>query len=332
VRFERLLKSIDENLTNNPYITGVYIIYHWRLLEPHKGQLDFTRLDRVIQLVRKHARYYKLAINPGIYTPDWVYAIGAEAFNTVGSNPARKKIYQQDLRIPVPWDVRYQSSYFDTLSKVAQRYADDRAFRAITLTVATFMSPEWHLPKSPTDRRQWRNLEGFPERLEQAWKQGVDRFAAHFPAQYLVLEASSSPLGLQALGDALIEYGATRYAGRFAVQVNQLHGRFDQLHQAGYAKLLDYQQKYGADIVIGLQNLKGWGHSKSRERQGSEQMSVYNFVQAQADYWELWYRDGSDVETCERLQRLSQEALDLGLQTFQQQLIEQGEYRSAGKD
>ncbi len=177
-----------------------------------------------------------MAINPGVYSPDWLYAKGAEGFDTVGSNPARKQLYQQDIRIPVPWDPVFESSYFDTLAKVAARYRDDGHFRAITLTVATFMSPEWHLPKSAEDLRRWRSLPDYAGKLEQAWIAGIDRFAVLFPAQYLVLEASSYPLGLKAVGDAVVRHGATRQPGRFAVQINQLSGRLDQIDQTSVSE------------------------------------------------------------------------------------------------
>jgi hypothetical protein len=324
-RFERLLRVIDRNLSTNPHITGVYLIYHWRLLEPQLGQLDFTRLDRVIERVRQHGRYYKLAINPGIYSPDWLYTSGAQAFDTLGSNPARKGIYQKRIRIPLPWDPVYQTRYFDTLAKVAARYRDDPQFRAITLTVATFMSPEWHLPKSSDDLRRWRGLGGSTDRLEQTWETGINRFAELFPNQFLILEASGYPLGQKALGDAVVRHGATRYAGRFAVQVNQLHGRRDQAGQAGYLKLLDYRKQYGSDLLIGLQNLKGWGTARLRQQQGSLEMSTYNYLQAGGDYWELWFHDGNSREICEFLANLQQEAAQIGLDGFKRLLSERGE-------
>jgi len=329
-RFEGLLRAIDRNLSDNPYITGVYIIYHWRLLEPQPGRLDFSRLDQVIERVRRHGRYYKLAINPGIYSPEWLYDQGARAFDTSGSNPARKQIYQQPIRIPVPWDPVFQTRYFDTLAKVAQHYRADKQFRAITLTVATFMSPEWHLPKSARDRQRWQELGGSIERLEKTWTAGIDRFAALFPDQYLVLEASSYPLGRKALGDAVIDHAATRYAGRFAVQINQLNGRRDQAGQMGYRKLLDYERRY-PDLVVGLQNLKGWGSERLREKQGSMQMTTYNFIQAGGDYWELWYHDGNSREICRDLANLQQDAARLGLDGFRKKLIKEGEYRPVNK-
>lgn len=324
--FNKLLEGIDHTLATNPYITGVYIIYHWRLLEQKEGRPNFDRLDQVIDVVRKHGRYYKLAVNPGIYSPDWLYVKGASSFPTLGSNPARTEIFQKNIRIPLPWDPIFQTSYYDMLAKVAERYRDDTSFRAITLTAATFMSPEWYLPKSAEDMRRWKRMAGYSDKLEQVWKTGIDRFAALFPAQFLVLEASSYPLGLKTVGDAVVHHGVSSNAGRFAVQINQLNGRFDQLEQPTYQKLLAYKKKYGPQIVIGLQNVKGWAYPKIREQQGSEDMTVYNFQQARGEYWELWYGDGKSKAVCELLYYLQQEAALLGLDGFKQKLIKDGDY------
>lgn len=326
-QFQRLLQKIDRNLSTNPYIQGVYIIFHWNLIEASPGTFDFDRLDRVIERVAKHGRYFKLSINPGIYTPGWLYTKGAEPFHTLGSNPARKTIYQQEVTIPVPWDKVFQTYYFRMLEKVANRYKNNKAFRSMTLTVATFMGPEWHLPRSKRDREQWQSLEGFPLKLQQAWQEGIDRFATIFPNQVLVLEASSYPIGLKALGDSIVDYGARHYPGRFAVQMNQLTGKFDQSNNQSYRKIIDYKKKYGSDISIGFQNLKGWAFPKIREKQGSMEMTAYNFVQAGGDYWELWHGDGGNRETCKLLNDLGHEAASKGLEVFRQILVNQGQYK-----
>jgi acetyl esterase/lipase len=46
-QFEQLLDRIDANLSENPNITGVYVITHWDLIDPRAGQFDITRLDKV---------------------------------------------------------------------------------------------------------------------------------------------------------------------------------------------------------------------------------------------------------------------------------------------
>jgi len=324
--FEQLLAEVDENLRTNQCIDGVYISQHWELVEPKPGDYQFARLDRLLSVVRSHGRYYKLSINPGIYTPHWLYAAGAEAFETTGANPSRESLYQRPVRIPIPWDPIYQQYYYRLLAEVARRYGADPAFRAIAVTAATFMSAEWHLPRSERDLKRWSQLGDYPKKLQQAWINGIDRFAALFPAQVLVLHASSYPIRLKEVGEAIVHHGATEYARRFAVQINQLMGRYDQRQRPTYRKLLEYRERYGDDITIGLQNLKGWTFPNSAKKQGSMEMSAYNFVQANGSYWELWYGDGKSPARCEALHRLRDEIRSVGIASFRSNLEAQGKY------
>lgn len=326
-KFKRLLKEIDQTLRDNPLISGVYIITHWNLVEAEQNKYDFERLDKVIDLVKDHSRYYKLAVAPGVYSPQWLYDRGALAFETVGSNPKRVDIYNKTVKIPLPWGPIYQSSYYRLMEKVSERYQKDKYFRAITVTAATFMSPEWHLPHSSSDRKQWNSLEDYVGNLEQAWKFGINRFATLFPNQVLIIEASSYPVGEKELGDNIIDYGVKKYPGRFAVQINQLSGNFDQVNRPTYSKLLDYRKRYGSDLIIGLQNLRGWTYPKIRKEQGSMEMTAFNYLQAEGEYWELWYGDGRSNETTLTLQCLIDLGKKLGLDKFQEKLATDRKYR-----
>lgn len=325
-RFDRLLDTIDTTLRDNPYLSGVYVLQHWNLVEPEEGKYQFDRLDKVIGVIRQHGRHYKLSFTPGIYSPEWLYEKGAEAFHTTGSNPLRKNIYNQPVKIPVPWDPIFHEYYFRALARVAQRYRNDANLYAVTLTLANFMSSEWHLPHQKDDREKWGQLEGYPEKIETAWKYAIDQFAKLFPDKQLVLEASSWPIGMKDIGSAVIDYGATEYSYRFTIQINQMVGRFDMRNSESYQKLLDFKDKYGVMINIGIQNLRGWEYPAGREAQGSMKMSVYNYLQSGADYWELWWGDGQNIATCEKLTSMISEAKALRLAGYRDKLKKEGEY------
>ena len=326
-KFNQLLRQVEKTLSTNSLISGVYLITHWNLIEEQEGEYNFERLDRIVELIRRHGRYYKLAVAPGIYSPDWLYRKGAKAFDTVGSNPRRVNIYNKPVKIPLPWDSVYQSSYFSALEQVAKRYGSDEFFRAIALTVATFMSPEWHLPHSVDDRKEWKKLGAFDGKLKDAWKKGIARFSELFPLQFLIIEASSYPVGNKELGDSIIDYGAKNFLGRFVVQMNQLTGKFDQIDRPTYSKLLKYRKKYGPGIIIGLQNLKGWSFPGISKKQGSKEMTAFNYLQAEAEYWELWYGDGKSLETTEMLNYLLEQGRRIGPTKFKEKLISEDKYK-----
>ncbi|MFC1952985.1 hypothetical protein ACFLVZ_01870 [Chloroflexota bacterium] len=44
-RFQKLLDTLEETLTGNLYISGVYVIQHWDLIKPEEGTFQFDRLD-----------------------------------------------------------------------------------------------------------------------------------------------------------------------------------------------------------------------------------------------------------------------------------------------
>ena len=316
--FERLLDRVDRTLANNPYLEGIYIINHWDLIEPEEGKFQFHRLDQIIALAHKYCIPYKLSLNPGIYCPEWIYEKGAIAFHTKGSNPARKNIYKKAIKIPIPWDPVFKTTYFNALNKLEERYGNDPYFIAIALTVSTFMSPEWHLPSSSKDMKQWAQIPDYKKKLETAWKDGIRRFASIFSKQQLILEASSYPLSKK-IGNAVVEMGVGEYPGRFTVQINQLMGRVDMIDRPPLDKLIVFKEKYGDNICIGIQNLRGWEHEKIAKEQGSMELSVYNFIQSGAVYWELWHGDGMNVETCKRLTDLIAKARLHGLKCLKKE-------------
>ena len=325
-RFNRLLDTIDTTLRDNDYISGVYILQHWNMIELEEGVFKFDRLDKVIDIIRSHGAHYKLSITPGIYCPEWLYDKGCVAFLTKGSNPARADIYNQPVKIPIPWDPVFRDYYFRILAAVAERYGDDDALYAVTLTMANFMSPEWHLPRQKQDLELWDQFDGYQIKIEEAWKVGIDQFAILFPDKQLVLEASSWPIGLKDIGGAIIDYGATSYPYRFTIQINQMVGRFDMRNNESYLKLIDYKEKYGIGLNIGIQNLKGWEYATTREIQGGMEMCVYNYIQSGAEYWELWYGDGANILTCETLLELITDASSLNLDGYRARLQNAGLY------
>ncbi|MFC1952984.1 hypothetical protein ACFLWR_02515 [Chloroflexota bacterium] len=226
----------------------------------------------------------------------------------------------------MPWDPVFHDYYFRALAKVADRYGDDESLYAVTLTLANFMSLEWHLPYRKQDKELWNQYEGFEQQIEKAWQTGIDRFAVLFANQQLVLEAFSWPIGIEDLGRAVIDYGAIQHPGRFTIQINQMVGRYDMINNESYGKLIEFKEEYGDGITIGIQNLKGWEYPSTREIQGSLEMCVYNYIQSGATYWELWYGDGANIETCRTLSQHITDAHSLGLDGYRSRLKDDGLY------
>ena len=117
------------------------------------------------------------------------------------------------------------------------------------------------------------------ERIKTTWYAAVDQICRiDFPIKQLCLEASGDPLGGRKEGNEIIEYGATKFPNRFIIQTDQLHGR-DEI--SGYFAF-DRAVKYQDRIHHGFQDLAAW--QGSGERQGSMEMTAYNFIVADSEF------------------------------------------------
>lgn len=321
---DRYLARVERNLKENKYIAGAYIPLRWNQIEPEEGKLNFDRLDRLVALMRKHKLHYKISLVPGKASPGWIYQKGAKAFQTKDSNPYHKT-FDEPLAIPVPWDPVYQEYYIRVLTELSKRYSDDEYFIAIALTMANFMSPEWHLPKSQEDMRNWNSLGDPQEKIAKVWMDAIDLFGGLFPLQQLCLEASSTPIkDMNNERDQIIEYGIMKYPDRFSIQINQLMGKFDQKGLDAYDTLLAYKDR----AYIGVQNVSGWHWPQAALRQGSMELSILNYLQTGARYWELWDGDGDDLEILEKLSAMRLEADTMGFEKYKQKLRNEGLYKT----
>jgi len=164
--------------------------------------------------------------------------------------------------------------------------------------------------------------------FKASWCTAIDRFAEIFPDKQLCLAASSSPLGAdhEQMAEEIIEYGISKHPERFTIQTNQLHGRRDNSELSSFERIRKYKDR----IHHGFQNLAGF--KGSAERQGTIEMTVYNFVLAGAEYLEVWNEDGENAETCRKIDSLIEEARKLGAEKFKAKLMQEGKFRTAADD
>ena len=322
VEFEnKYLPLVDKTLKENKYLSGIYIEIPWNAVEPEEQKFDLGRVDKIVDLARKNRKFYKLNLIPGQHTPSFVLQNGAQAINTSIVNPGRPN-YGQKVQIPVPWDKTYQKYFYRALSQISNRYKDDKQFIAISMTIACYMGPEWHLPQTEEARVQWKKYdENYMERIKETWCAAIDQFAELFPNQQLCLEASGDPLGRHKEGNEIIDYGATKFPNRFTIQTDQLHGRHENSGYFAFDRVVKYKDR----IHHGFQDLAGW--QGSGERQGSMEMTAYNFIVADSEFLEILLGDGSNMKTTEKLYGILNQAKELGVVKYKEKLIQDGKFR-----
>jgi acetyl esterase/lipase len=294
--FERYIKRFKKNIQHNPHISGVYFAVRWKYIEPQDKQYKFERLDRLIQIVRDAGKDYKLCLVPGFNTPDFIYKNGAKPFSTKIANRFKPN-YNEKINIPLPWDKTYQKYFFRAVDEVAKRYASDKKLIAVSMTVANFMSPEMHLPRSRADMKQWEKYPGYRQKIAAAWQTSLDHFAAAFPQQQLCVEITMPLAGMGKEVENMIEYGIKQYPTRFTIQSDQLHGKNDNSRQFSYRTILKYKDQ----LHNGFQNVAGWANKKSAQRQGSMEQAAQNYNRTGAEYLEIWHGDGYNEANCKKL-------------------------------
>jgi len=319
--FEKYLQRIESVLQTNSYIEGLHLIVPWDKVEVAAEEYRFERLDQVINLAVVYGKKYKLAFLPGVATPDYVYAQGAEEFNTIVVNSNRAD-YGETIRLPLPWDTIYQSAFFRVTEKLAERYSYDYNLVAISCVGANFLSGEMHLPRTKIDMEKWENYPNYQNEIEQAWIDFLDHFATLFPQQQITLALAVPLPGMKWHVEQIINHGIDNYPERFTLESAQLHGRNDNTKISSYQLLMEYQNWTNN----GFQNLAGWQYPRSTKRQGSMEMTILNYIRADAEYMELWYGDGANIQTCEKLNEIYTRALNMGHDEFKNELIEQGLY------
>ena len=67
----------------NHQLSGVCLHIPWREVEKESGKLDFSAVDGFVAVLRDIGMKYQLCFKPGVNTPAFVYAEGAQAFATV---------------------------------------------------------------------------------------------------------------------------------------------------------------------------------------------------------------------------------------------------------
>jgi acetyl esterase/lipase len=298
-KFERYFKRFKKNLQNNPYISGVYLGIRWNDFEPQDNKYKFDRLDRLIQAIRDAGKTYKLSLVPGVHTPKFVYQNGATKLSTKVSNKFRPN-YGEEVNIPLPWNKKYQTYFFRAIDQLAKHYASDKQLIAVSMTIANFMSPELHLPRTNADIKQWQQHVDYQHKIAQAWRTSLDHFATLFPEQQLCVELAMPITGMDDKVEEMIEYGIKQYPQRFTIQSDQLNGKHDNMQIFSYRTILKYKNQ----LHNGFQNVAGWRYPKSCQRQGSMEQTIENYHRSGAEYVEIWFGDGESIEICRKLAKM----------------------------
>lgn len=199
----------SEPCWGNPNIAGVVLRTDWATVEPALGQYNWSFLDTGIDLARANGKKIGISVDAGVYTPSWVYSLGAKTFTLSYG------------RMPAPWDPVFRTYWAEFLKQLASRYDNDRQLTFVTMA-GPGRSVESFFALSGAEVAALNASAGIQGWITAA-NQNTDSYANAFARTPFF-----SATGVPARGyddapmTAVIEFGLHTYPDRFGVQSNEL--------------------------------------------------------------------------------------------------------------
>ena len=116
--------ELESQLRANHNLSGVCSHISWDQIEKESGKPSFDDIDQTVASFAALEWKNQLCLKPGAHTPAFVYAEGAQAFETHISNRHRRN-FGATVKKPVPWDPVYGRDFERIIKQLGERYARD---------------------------------------------------------------------------------------------------------------------------------------------------------------------------------------------------------------
>jgi len=197
---------------SNPIVRGVRVRTVWRNVQPNENSIDWSYLDEAVDLAARNKKFLGLSVAAGIFTPDWVYREGSERFDFTLTGPFRPT---RKMTMPEPWDDQFLKTWGRMIRAIGKRY-DGNANVGYVVMGGLGFSIESFYVKTPQDIAKLQSLGGATRWLEGA-KHIVDLYAEAFPTTPFFYAMAPPIKGDFTAARELVEYGVSKYPGRFGI-------------------------------------------------------------------------------------------------------------------
>jgi hypothetical protein len=269
-------KSFSSKVLSNQEVTGLSLRVPWKKIEPQKGIYDWRYLDRNIRKAHRHGKKIMIRVWAGKFTPDWVYAEGANRYYFTDKD--------KTISMPLPWDEVYLTEWVQFISKLGIRYSNDPDIVVVHMT-GPCKYGEMHLPEKD-NQELWSSLGYTEEKLIWAWMTVIDAYAEAFPDTPLAINIAQ-PVSF---GDSLrvvqeiLSYGYGKLGDRLCIQGDWLSAKIGKSFP-----LYQIVQDYANYANVGFQMLCD---TDDKERFGGTLREAINKgLDAGASYMEIYSVD-----------------------------------------
>ncbi len=213
-------RAVDLNrpVWSNPLVNGVTVRTVWKNVQPAEQSVDWSYFDAAVAEAGSHGKSVGLSLAAGIFTPDWVYQSGAARFDFTLMGPW---IGTKPMTMPEPWDPAFLAKWGATIGAMGRRYDGNPAVAYVMIGGLGF-SIESVYVKTPEDIAKLQSLGGASQWLAGAEKI-VDLYAAAFPHTPFIYAMAPPIKGDMSATRALVEYGVSKYPGRFGIMHDGLN-------------------------------------------------------------------------------------------------------------
>ncbi len=281
----------SDAILNNPDIDGLSIRLHWDQIEPSEGNYSWSVFDNLIAKARNANKKAMLRVTAGTYTPDWVYAAGAQKVTATDQN-SYHSTYGQQISVPVPWDGVYLQKWTDFIKVFGERYKNDSSVVAIQMTGPSDAGEMYLGGKGVVNNKSlWDSYGWSPDKLVNAWKQTVDAYAGAFPEKQLVIDISN-PVNFdnpQQIVNDILSYGYQKLGTKFSIQGNWLAAKTNPNFP-----LYQVVENYSSKTAVGFQMLWFVTNDPTNRMGGTLRQAIDKGLQAGAKYLEIYTRDLSN--------------------------------------
>jgi hypothetical protein len=299
------IASAAKLLEKNPYISGLTLKIKWKDFHPEKDKIEWQKLELLISMAAAKKKMVTLALLAGYSTPAWVLKSGVAKIQTI------------DGVAPVPWDTAYMRLFSNDIKAVAKLYAKDKRVTMVEVLGHQFRGEEMHAPnKDLLKEFNWSK-----DVVIANWKYWINLYDSLYPQKKLNLVVSQMYDGVPELSEIVAAYFLERCAGRAVLQTDQLNGR-----EGGIIPGSGELCKKLSDLAPNCHEMVG-SFKEQPERQGTPEMTIYNFKQMGNPYYlQLWRRDCDDPQYAKALLEAWEKYKRMTVSEMKEQLIKEGLY------
>jgi hypothetical protein len=159
------------NVTDKSYVDGILNQTGWSEVEPQPGVFSWKAMDSWVAATTKAGKHFVLRVAAGIFTPQWVYNLGAAS------------VQLSQGTVPIPWDPTYLQYFNGMVAAMGARYGSNPALDGVEMTGLNYATGETGLvtQKNVNDCAPWMQAGYTSSLVVSAFSQILTEFTDDFP-------------------------------------------------------------------------------------------------------------------------------------------------------